>query len=287
MKKKTADSFQEWASEVRSKLSPEQVGHFEALVGNPDEGMKVFGGVMAEREFYRHKNELNEQEKTLNEQLAQAKAREEALTRDAVALRNWYDQEEPKTRHNVAELKAERARVAALEAKLRELGLEDELVVSKPVSDPSAVTTDHPLWGEIAQLRQRQALMDQAVPKVLTDVVDILARARKDELDFDPQKLFQTAAQRNGDLRGAFDELTAEQREERAAKQREKELADARAEGERNAMTRLSSPDKFRSTRPVAGDIFAPGENAPLDKSGRIDKAVDEYLKLGPEAFSF
>lgn len=287
MKKKTSESFQEWAKEVQSKLSPEQKTHFDALVADEAEGVKVFGGVMAEREFYRHKNELNESEKALELERQRIAAFQEQLTRDAISLKNWYETEEPKSRQNVAELRAERAKAAELERKLRELGLEDELVVSKPVSDPSAVTTDNPLWGEIAQLRQRQALMDQAVPKVLTDIVSIMSQAQKDDLDFDPNKLFAAAAQKNGDLRSAFEDLTAEQRSERAKVAREKELAEARAAGERDALTRLSSPDKFRSTRPVAGDMFSPGENAPLKKEERVDRAVEEYLKLGPESFHF
>ena len=91
MKKKTSESFQEWAKEVQSKLSPEQKTHFDALIADEAEGVKVFGGVMAEREFYRHKNELNESEKALELERQRIAAFQEQLTRDAISLKNWYE----------------------------------------------------------------------------------------------------------------------------------------------------------------------------------------------------
>ncbi len=282
MKKKTEADLQEWVNDVRSKLAdqPERLGAFDTFVGKtPEDSLAVFGGVMAEREFYRHKNELHEQEKALQELTKQNQLREKTLVDDAMKLQNWYDGVAPRFESAVQE--AQKARAA-----LRELGLtEEDVVATKPGSTPSAVTADNPIWNEIQQLRSGQALMNQAIPQALSEIADIFQRAQAEGYKFDSKQLFATASQENVNLGRAYEIITSEERMKRASEQREKDLADARAQGERDALTKLSSPDQLRSPRPMSG--FGQPTQVSADKQTRVRDAVLAYTQLGQEAFDF
>jgi hypothetical protein len=288
MKKQTKESYEEWVRGLETKLaaSPEKLEHFRSIIADESIATYVAGSVMAEKEFYRRTNDVVEKEKTLAQLETENQARYNQLTNDAIELKKWADTVSPQVDAAVNEARYLREREALAMAKLKEFGLEGELANTKPVGDPVAVTADNPLWGEIQVLRQRQAMMDANFPAAIEQMATVLTRSHKEGFDFDPKELIKTASQNNVDLNRAYELQTAEARAAKLKVDIDKRIEAARAEGERQALTRLSSPDRLGATRAIP-DQFTGGDGANklTQQPQRVDRAVEEFMKLGPEAF--
>jgi hypothetical protein len=281
MKQKTQESYQEWLSTIEAKLAskPDQLAKFKEIVADDEVKTVIASGVMAEKEFYRHKNDLNEREKLI----AQT---EQTLASDAIRLRSWFDEVEPQVKGAFESEKAARAQAARAAAQLAELGLEVEAVANSKPESGSVVPADHPLWEEVKALRAKATMVDQGIPRVAEQVLQVMTRAQKDGFNFDPSQLISTASQNGVSLDQAYDVITSEQRAAKVAAEVEARISAARKEGEREALSRLSSPDKIGS-RVAVSDSFSAGDGAAAltDKHARVDRALSEYLKLDPSVF--
>lgn len=292
MKKQTKETYEEWISDFKSKLQskPEKLKQFEALIAG-DEDVEKFlsSSVVAERELYRQLNTVHEKEKTLAQLEAEARAKHAELTKDAITLKEWAETVSPQVDAAIGEARAARAAEAAARKQLAELGfaVEDPVGNTKPGGEPAAATVDNPLWGEVQRLTQRVQVMDASMPVIAEQLASVLLRNQKEGFELDPKELISTASQRGVSLPEAYEAVTAPQRAERLKADFEKQLKAAREDGERQALTRLSSPDRLGATRPSAPDMFRGAEGAAQlkDKEQRLDAAVSAFLQLGPESF--
>ncbi len=289
MKKSTEKSYQEWMSGLEAKLAskPDKLAAFKTFAADEEAQEVLLQGVMAEKEFYRRLNDVNEKEKSIQQLESEARQKHSALTADALKLKNWFDEIEPQHQAALENERALRARLAATEGELTKLGLEVPTVNSKPGSDNYEVASDHPLWREIQSIKARQVAMDTNTPQALAQLGQVLQRGVSEGYKFDVTEVIATAAQRGGDLNSAYEFVTAQQRADKLAADVTARIEEARKDGERQALSRLSSPDRFGAQRPRS-DQFSAGDGAATmhDERQRIDRAVAEFAQLGPEHFT-
>jgi hypothetical protein len=289
MKKSTEKSYQEWMSGLEAKLAskPDKLAAFKAFASDEDATEILLGGVMAEKEFYRRLNDVNEKEKSVQQLEAEAQAKHRALTDDALRLKNWFDEIEPQHQSAIENERRLRERLAATEGELTKLGLEVPTVNSKPGSDNYEVASDHPLWKEVQSMKARQAAMDSNYAAGMAQLGEVIQRGIAEGYKFNTNEVIATAAQRGVDLQMAYEVVTAEQRAQKLAADVAKQIEEARKDGERQALSRLSSPDRLGAQRPRS-DQFSPGDGAASlhDERQRVDRALAEFAQLGPEHFT-
>jgi len=210
---KSEAEYQEWVKELRSKL-PEDKRRltFDAILDAP-EGKEVFGGHMAEKEFYRRLNKVTDEQRAA-EQAALMLAGERAqFQQDVAAIDAWYQNEKPKNRRLMAERSALQAEVEHYQERLRDLGLEDEVRRTPSVEANKVLKSDSELREEIdrlkAEVRQQINQMDQATVRVLADYGAVLTKLQKDGFDVDPRKLIEHSTTKRVDLFRAYEDLTA------------------------------------------------------------------------------
>jgi DNA repair exonuclease SbcCD ATPase subunit len=268
MKKKTEADYQEWIEKTLSTLPEAKREAFRTFTSG-EEGFKLFGDYQRERDYYTKLNEVSEEKQTIEQRKAELERTQKEFEDNLKSARHWYATETSRFKNERAAMQDE---LTSLREKLREYGLEDEAPSTTKVQRSSDVE----LREQLAQLQQRVLFMDQAVPKVLADAIEVTKRAVKDGFEFDSANLLNHLSQRGGDLPSAYDALTAEQRQRRADEQRKKEIDAAREEGRRSALSTATSPDGIRPGGPSVSDFLA-GMNSKLSREQRIDAAVQSY----------
>lgn len=268
MKQETKADYQEWIKEVESKLPESKRAAFRDFTSG-DEGFEVFGGYQREKDYYTRLNKLTQEKDQLEELENSIANGRKQLEEHTNRLQEWYATETSKFKTERSKLSAE---VTSLREKLREYGLEDDTTSNTPVQRSS----DAELREELQALKQRVQFMDQAVPKVLIDGLTVMKRAVKEDFDVDPGSLLNHLSQRGGDLMGAFESVTASERQKRADAELKRQLEEARKEGERSALTRIGSPDGIRPSGPSVSD-FLSNMNSKLSREQRLDAAVSTY----------
>lgn len=260
--KKTEAEYQEWVKEVSAKVPEEHKANFDALIGTPF-GTELFEGSLRTKEFHRRMNEVHDEKTALA-------AQRQAFAQDVNSMDQWFQEEAPKNQRLLAERDKLRAEATAARERLAELGLEEEA----PKVRSARSSDEDGLQKEIQGLKQRLAMMDQALPSMLGDLGLSLRQAQKDGFDVDPRQMIALSMEKSVPLPQAYDMLTYEKRQERDSKEREEAIAKAREEGKREALSQRGSPDYMKPAGPSILDAIA----KPMSSVERIDAAVNTYL---------
>lgn len=275
MTKKEDTEFDQWRQEVSAKLSDKAKEAFSQLLEDEAGAKEVFHGYQREGDYYRRLNSLAEERKSFESDIAQYASEKDALM-------NWYKTEAPKNQQLLSEKQKLIARLGAAKQQLIEMGLVEEAEILGEV--PGATSTPHVSPNneltsrEFEQMRNRLDLFDKALPKLLASYGRVIQETAKGDWDVTPDAIMAHAIQNSVDPETAFYDLTAKERESRAAKDLEEKLAKAREEGRREAQTKQASPDHFSPKGPSIVDVLKKGES-PADSRSRVNAAVQSYLE--------
>ncbi len=274
MSKKEDTAYQEWIDEIRTKLPAELHTNLDALIGT-DVGKEIFRGGLREADYYKRLNEHNT-----------AKAK---FDKDVKEQADWFAVEQPKNVALIAEVNKLRKDLLTHKAELIAAGLEVPPEVTKAVDQSQGASVQNN--SDLEQIKRQLQFLDKALPQVIGKAMALTARLTRENYSVDPNAVFQHAAENGVDLDAAFETLTATERNKRSEVKREEEIKAAKEEGAREALAKLSGPD--RAMRPAGPSVFdtmnatKDTANAPVsDKNVRRDiggKELAELFYSGPQ----
>jgi hypothetical protein len=258
MSRKEDEAFQKWADELAEKVEPAEADAFKVWA-KTDAAREVFRGTIGQAELYRRMNEVATEKKEIESARAE--------------LQTWYDEEAPKN----AELLKERDE---LKAQLAELGLGGP---PPAASTPGPTLSSEELEGIKAKLAKVEAL-DRLIPAVLADSMRIGQDAAKNDFDYDPNEVIQYSLKQGVEPWRAYQILTRDERERRAAKAHDEEKKKWIEEGRRQALTN-NSPDHLQPSGPSVVDYLkdlnkqtGAAASGP-DKDSRVSSAMKEFIE--------
>lgn len=267
-KKSTEAQYQAWLKDVESKLSDESQKQAFRTLTDSEAGKELFGGHLREADYYQRLNDYNEEKRELE------KAQRE-FEQKQTALYGWYEEQAPKNDRLIKQTETLTRQLAAYKAKLAEEGLEDVEGVERMTAAVQDVAKREDVEKIQKDIDQRMKMLDRALPNVLADVTDITYRIIKEGYKVNPKDVFEYSMKNGVALPLAFDALTKDERSAKEAKAREDEIAKAREEGRREALSKFPTPDLLRGSGPSLVERL---NNAPADRQSRVDSAVAEYL---------
>lgn len=254
---KDDSAYEAYLEEVRSKLKTEdQKAHFEALVS--DVGREFFGGHLRESDYYRKLNQYHADKEELKQKEAEWLA--------------WYEENAPRQQTLVAERDALKQRLEAMKDAAG-VDLDDP---AKPERKPVVEQDDSAMRKEIDALKGQVSFFDKALPRLLKDFGQVTNKIVKEDWSIDAGTVLDTALAKGVDLQTAFNELTAEERDKRAAANIEKIKKDAKEEGRREALKQGPAPDRLKPSGPT---IFDTLKKPPTNASDRIGNAVNAWVE--------
>lgn len=242
MSKKEDELFKAWGQEMMNEVAADEQDALKAWLALPI-ARETYRGTVGEKELYRRMNELDASKKELEQ------ARKE--------LETWYEDESPKNAALIAERDALREQLA-----------------SGTGNPPAAQGTGINLSAEdLASLRAQGAkaeVLDRLLPAVLGDMSAVLKDSIKNNFDIDPREVIKLSLQQGIEPWRAYQNLTAEERQQRAEKSHEDERKKWFEDGRRSAMT--NSPDHLQPSGPSVVDYIQ-----------SLNKAVDQGGVRAPE----
>lgn len=264
MSLKEQEAYKAWADGVKAKLPDELKGNFDVLLTH-EASKEIFGGHLREADYYRRLNELNTVRKETEEQA-------NAYERDRTALWEWWNEANPQTEAALQERDRLKAELDAVRNALEDNGMP---VNTPPPSD--ANPSDSALRQEIATLKQQLQNVDQALPKILGEWGSVLHRATKEGFEINPQEIVNHSAKNGMPLSQAYEYMTATARSEKLGKEREAEIAKAREEGRREALSNYPPPDRLKPSGPT---IMEQAKDIPDNRNDRVAGAIGAFLEL-------
>jgi hypothetical protein len=257
MSKKEDAAYQEWLAEIKAK-NPDVAPKLDEIA-DTDAGRELFRGGLREADYYRRLNEISA-----------AKAELEAEAQRQVS---WWEQAKPEYESARQERDLAIAKLEAVEHQLKGGEPVDPRSLSQtPVGVPSK---------ELDELRNRVQSMDQAYPQIMLGLFNAQQAAMREGLAFDANQVLQAVYQQKVDPLTAFNKIVAPQREEKAKQMLASELEKAREEGYKQALSKLSGPDKvLRSASPSIVDALRGTAKVMSDPAERRDAAVQDYLEM-------
>lgn len=278
MKKKTEAEYKKWKEEFEKTL-PENLRSNWQVLAESEQGFELFNGHLRQQEFDRALNEVNEAEKAVKADRAAIAEAMQQFVGDVERVKQWYDEEAPKNKRLADEYRRLYEQHSVAQRRLQELGLADDLSHIEGV--PMKQANDE-LLEELKSIKQRLALQDRAIPKILSDAIAVTKEAVKGGYDFDASALMTYASQNGVDLKTAFQTLTFDQREKKLAEEKEKELekvrAEAREEGRREAFSKIPSPERMGPVAPTPVDAVLAGKVP--SQGDRVNNAVKAFMEL-------
>ena len=257
MSKKEDAAYQEWLAEIKAK-NPDVAPTLDQIA-DTDAGRELFRGGLREADYYRRLNEI-----------AAAKAELEAEAQRQVS---WWEQAKPEYESARQERDLALAKLEAVEHQLKGgEQVDPRSLPQAPVGVPSK---------ELEALQNRVIGMDQAYPQIMLGMFSAQQAALREGLTFDPNQVLQAVYQQKVDPLTAFNKLVAPQREEKAKQMLASELEKAREEGYKQALSKLSGPDKvIRSSGPSIVDALRGTAQVLTNEGERRDAAVRDYLEM-------
>jgi len=246
MSKKEDAAYAEWLAEVKAK-NPDVAASLDEIAGT-DAGRELFRGGLREADYYRRLNEISEAKRDL-----------EVEGQKQVS---WWNEAKPVYEAAVAERDELKRRLEGSNG--------------APAPAPAAPSKD------LEDLKSRVVAMDQGYTQVMLGMFDAQQSALREGLPFDANKVLQEVYQHKVDPLTAFNRLSAPQREEKAKAMLQQELEKAREEGYKQALSKLSGPDKaLRPGSPSLVDALrGQGDQVLTDPSARRDAAVKDWLEM-------
>lgn len=258
MSRKEDAAYGDWLDDIKSK-NPDVADHLDALA-ETDAGREIYRGGLREADYYRRLNEVRD-------------AKQE-LDREAQEQVTWWQEAKPEYERAVTERDEALARLEATN-------------VNDPNGSGGNGAPNPPLPTnpqELELIKQRMTAMDQAYPQVMLGMFEAQQAALQEGLKYKPDEVLQRAFEKRIKPIDAFNELVTDQRQEKAKFMLEGELDKARQEGYKQALSKISGPDKIMSTRgPSIVDALSGTAEVITDERERRDAAVAEYIELTSE----
>jgi myosin heavy subunit len=274
LSKREDEDYTKWLDEVK-KAHPDVADKLDALA-ETEAGRELFrGNAKREPEFYRRLNDINEKEKLFN----QEKEKFEALVEKH---NSWYEGVVPAVdglKARAAEADALQARLEAIQKQLKDTGV----TVADIPNVPSRSTGEDITAKQLSDLQQRVKLMDEALPQILGKFLSVQHRAQKEGFDVDPQEVLATVYKDRVDPNVAYERMTQEAREKRANEKYAADLKAAREEGAREALSKLSGPDRLSPNSPSIVEALRADpkdQSAIFERRDRVDAAVKDFMEL-------
>jgi hypothetical protein len=218
LSKKEDAQFQAWIAERESSLSnkPEKLQAFKTLLAEDDsDARELFRGGLREADYYRRLNEHQTKEKEVDE-------RERFIGSKEQELRKWWEENAPKNEQLLREKRDLAAKLEQAQTSLRSIGLEDEAEKLKSIR-ADAVATPNPSSDELKALKQRLEVFERGMPGLLSQLGDVTDRALRENFKVKPSDIIAYSSKNNVPLNIAFDQLTADERAERAQKDQDEQ----------------------------------------------------------------
>jgi hypothetical protein len=249
MSRKEDAAYEEWLDEIKES-HPDVADTLDSLA-ETDAGRELFRGGLREKDYYRRLNEIRD-------------ARQE-IEREGQEQVSWWEQAKPEYERAIQERDEA---VAQLEA--AGMNREHGGNGSPPPSDK-----------ELEQMKARLAAMDQAYPQVMLGMFEAQQAALREGLEYKPDEVLQEAFKKKISPLQAFNEIVAPQRQEKAKGMLESELNKAREEGRKEALSKLSGPDRvLKRQGPTIVDALTGDAEVMSDPRKRRDAAVADFLEL-------
>lgn len=264
MGRKEDTAYAEWLAEIKAK-HPDVAPQLDSFA-ETEAGREIFRGGLREADYYRRLNEIRDEKAEI-----EAKARE--IEEQGQQQISWWQEAKPEFDRAIAERQEYERKLEAYENKLKEIGVEPKVAV--PTAQPPAVNR------ELEDLKSRVSLMDAAYPQVMMGLFQAQQAAIREGLQFDPNQVIQKVYKDKVDPLTAFNQLVAPQREEQAKALLQQELEKAKEEGRREALSKLSGPDRaVRPSGPSIVDALRGDATVLTDERSRRDAAVRDWMEL-------
>lgn len=268
MSKREDDAYAAWLGEIKSKFP--DVAPVIDQFAETEAGREVFRGGIREADYYRRLNELHAEKETFQE--AQQK-----FQKDVELQSRWWEEAKPTYDRTVQEADELRKK---LEAVQKEYGVDPKDLV-QPSPSPQ---TDNLTQKELLELKNRVQAMDRNFPGVVLGLLQAQQSALKEGLDFDPQAVFQKVYQQGVDPLTAFNDIARPQREQKLKTALEAELEKAREEGRKEALSKLSGPDRaVTAGRPSIVETLRQSDNPIVNRNERVDAAVRDFIEMSSQ----
>lgn len=264
-------AFETWKAEIAAKLTdPAEKAAFDKVAD-----LEVFKGNLRTQEFHKRVSDLDKAKKDW-ETKTQSEYRQ---------MGDWYT----KAQAEAAKIKEENDKLKLALRKRRD-GADD----LDDLLDPAAArTTDDLVVGSVKkedldQLTNKLQEIDRNAPAYTNLMMRLGFRAIKENLEFDPEKLFEAAQTNRCDLERAFDILAAPTRAERAEADVKARIEKAREEARAEALSNIP-PDRVRAAQappPAIARLFAnqdPQAQVIQGDPARVSAAVAEWAKMQAE----
>lgn len=256
------EAFEAWKAEYAATLTdPAKKAAFEAVAD-----LDVFKATLRTQDYHKKLNEVD-----------LLKKKQEAEYKQ---MGDWYRTAQAKA----SEIEKENERLRRVAARAQ---ADDPLIDFG--SDPTRATDEPPAGSvkkeDFDQLTSRLQELDRNAPAYTNLMLKLGVRALKENLEFDPEKLFETAQTNRCDLERAFEILAAPARAERSEADIKARIEKAREEARAEALSNIP-PDRIRAAQappPAIAKLFATTNPASSPLQGdpaRVGAAVDEWNKL-------
>lgn len=275
LSKKEDDQYQAWLNDVKSQHK--DVAPILDQLATTDAGRELFRGGLRTADYYRRLNEFRDEKEKAERDLAE---KQQAFQADVTKQYSWWQEAQT----NVAKIEAEKqdlaSKLTAYEAQLKEYGVDTKSVISQAPANGGAM--DNLTQREIAEIKSRVQAMDQNFPAVMMGLLKAQQSALTEGLPFDPTEVFKRVYQQRVDPVTAFNDYAKPFREEKAKQILSQELDKAREEGRREALSKLSGPDRaVRPSSPSAVDALRTSDNPVFtDRGSRVDAAVKDFMEM-------
>lgn len=266
MGRKEDTAYAEWLAEIKAK-HPDVAPKIDEIA-ETEAGREIFRGGLREADYYRRLNEIRDERAEI-----EAKARE--VEEEGQRQVSWWQEAKPEFDRVQAEREQYRQQLEAYQEKLKEIGVEPMKTAVPPTPAPVASTR------ELEDLKNRVNLMDAAYPQVMMGLFQAQQAAIAEGLQFDPNQVIQKVYKDKVDPLTAFNQLVAPQREEKAKTMLQQELEKAKEEGRREALSKLSGPDRaVRPSGPSIVDALRGDAQVLTNERERRDAAVRDWMDL-------
>jgi hypothetical protein len=255
------EAFEAWKAEYAASLTdPTKKEAFQKVAD-----LDIFKATLRTQDYHKRLAELD-----------QASKKKEAEYKQ---MGDWYRQAQAKA-----------AEIAQENEKLRK-AKPGHAAADDFFDDPVTRATDEPPVGSVRkedfeQLSARLGEIDKNAPAYTNLMLKLGVRALKENLEFDPDKLFEAAQTNRCDLERAFELLAEPTRAERREAEIVARLEKAREEGRAQALSSIP-PDRIRHSRvqpPAIAKLFPQVDNAPvggaMGNPARVAAAVEEWARM-------
>lgn len=251
MAKKDVDKFLKWADEFKSKLPENLHTSWQALLNHENAVQELSDGYSRTDDYTRKTQEISR----TREELDAAKA---AFENEKSQQMNWYTQANQEYQAAVGELQRLRA--------------------GQTQTTPAPSGAEAAIAAKIARLEAHLQAIDSGTRTAFETLPDLAYRAAKEGYDFNSAKVLETSQRLNIPIPDAYERLIASERAERAQKEMEKKLEEARESGRREALSKQPSPDAFGANAPSLS-----WEKAPVlsNEDERLSAAYKTFTDAG------